>query len=154
MSVAEIRQNAREIRARLRRPPNAVMDMGIDLKRKKQPTIPLYAVVKITELEPPKPVKVTLAMVLEATGDYYSFGKKEIIEPNRTKRVSLARHIVFYLTKKLTKIPGSQVCFHMNRDHTCGIGSVKKISSLIESDPTISQAVYEIEQRIISGNYS
>lgn len=154
MSVAEIRQHAREIRVRLQRPPNAIMDVGIDLKRKKQPSIPLNAIVTITEVIRPKPIKVTLAMVLEATGQYYSFRVKELKEHNNKPRVSLARHIAFYIARKLTGLTGQQIAYDIGRDHTCGIHSERKINELIKTDEILKETIKLIEKKIINGHYS
>jgi hypothetical protein len=95
MSVSEdLRRNAYDVRRRLRNPPNAVVDLGIDLKRRFQPPV-IIAIEPEPEPEPvveapvelpkfiePHPPEILLVHSIDICGDHpISVEIKEIAPP-------------------------------------------------------------------------
>lgn len=83
--ATQIIQRAKEIRARLRRPPNAVVDHGIDLKARKRPAEPLpHPPTPLTMAPIEAPSGPTLAIVTEVmdstqqcSWEHYDFPEEE-----------------------------------------------------------------------------
>lgn len=148
-------QRYAEIRNRLRRPPNAVPDTGIDLKRKKEPPSPPEPK-KILPEPPPRKWEeikrrdITFSSTLEYTANEFGLSIKEIRERNRTKRVSLPRHVAVYLGHKHTKQSLAAMGKYLGMDHTTMIYARNKVKSLVESNEAIHSKVAAIEEKLFA----
>lgn len=133
MSATHAVLHARQVKQRLRFPPNAVPDYGIDLSRKSEPIPYVIAPVAV----PPKietinsissriaALSLELDALIEKHEDmtwevmkqraprvediqfvvarYYGFTRVELRSPRRDANTVYARHVAMYLAKKLTQ---------------------------------------------------
>jgi hypothetical protein len=167
MSVSEdLRRNAYDVRRRLRNPPNAVVDLGIDLKRKPEP-IPLIQFVppelESTQIaENPQPVEIgepleipaflPVREIQEVCPKYPSIRQIQVTvskfmlvsiddmkSERRLQKSTRARQIAMWLCKQLTPQSYPSIGRHFGgRDHTTCLHAVRRIDELRETDPVIA----------------
>jgi chromosomal replication initiator protein len=84
----------------------------------------LYDIVSVDE-----PVRITPAMILEATAHLYGFTVDAICGPSRTRPLVTARQVAMYLVRTLTEYSYPAIArVFGGRDHTTVIHAVAKIS--------------------------
>ena len=161
--AAEIIRQARDIRLRLRRPPNAILDTGIDLRRHlKVPTpVPpppmprIRARVHISEIVK-EGKKIKIDMILRAVSDGYLVGIVDLKSPSRRPAVAFPRHIVVYLACKYTKLSCAGIGRMLKRDHTTILYARDRITQLM-SEPLFNhetaKKVFAIEEALFAGDY-
>lgn len=159
-------RRAREIRKRLLNPPNAVEDIGIDLKRKPKPTpkpepesvlehrIAFCRVSIITDLislEEPKPMK--LLTIINFVAASFGITVPTIIGESRQKLAVTSRHVACYLGFKHTGMSMAAIGRRLDRDHTTIMHAIRKIKQRIADDTILALIVSEIESRLLSLPY-
>lgn len=161
MSVVAYRaENAQQLRRRLFDPPNAVVDQGIDLKRKFVPVVltpepePIAApepepmlVEPVVPAEPPPPPDVPMFLIgpmvndiIETVAAYYKLTPRDLISSRRTQNVVRPRQIVMWLAKNLTTRSMPYIGKRLNdRDHTTVLHGVRKIEAMRQTDPEMQR---------------
>src|SRR5712671_5115907 len=145
-NIRTIMENYKEVRNRLRRPPNAVPDTGINLRRAPETAPPAPLIV----LEPPpKPVEpnhppfipfrrtdLTFSSMLQFAAKEFNISGKDIRSRQRRQEISLPRQIAIYLAAKnhLQSLAG--MGRYLKMDHTTMIHAKQKITALMASDAT------------------
>jgi hypothetical protein len=157
MSALPAIKHARAVRQRLRHPPNAVADQGIDLKRK-----PELAVVEPAPPSPPEPaplpgidtplpecvLKDVVARIAPgALGirsiqlvvcEYYGVSLIDLLSSRRTKAIVLPRQVAVWLCRRLTPHSLPALGPHFGgRDHTTMLHNARRIDELRQSDPAM-----------------
>jgi hypothetical protein len=179
MSLVE----ARERRERLRNPPNAVRDYGIDLKRKvipieqrdepqevpvkEEPSIEVFGprVLTLDDLAfgplvhpdiKPQPMRVAMIATIQClVADHYGISVRELLSNRRTPRVVRPRQVAMYLAKTLTlrSLPEIGRRF-AGRDHTTVLHSVRKIAAERLTDPVLDSALNGLENLLVAFPYN
>jgi hypothetical protein len=175
MSLVESKETPFARRRRLYNPPNAVPDLGIDLKRlpppkAAAPTAPKYE----TEAEIiDRQIKhhrgrleCALARREKLFGKRNSpriediqdvvcavFGveKSEMMSRRKTPYLVMPRHVAMFLSKELTglSLPGIGRKFAF-RDHTTILHAVRKITGLRPNDPELDNKIAIVEAMLAS----
>ncbi len=163
MSVAiEACNHAREVRNRLRNPQNAVVDEGIDLKRKPKPVIQISA-----PIEPPKPQAfwvcgpimsyalsygrpaITIRDIQKMVARQFEIDLPDIISGRRTTRLVRPRHIAMYLCRKFTTASTTSIGRHFGgRDHATAIHAVQKITDDRATDGALDSMLTMFETNL------
>ena len=161
--MLEAQVKAREIRARLWRPPNAVPDLGIDLKRLPRGAVlsekKLVAFHRMMEKEPYREeVQLSLMPLLEfaptfmavlnLVADYFDMGIKDLMGLSRRGHHSYARHIAFYLVGKHAGLPCNKIARKFHRHHTSVMYGRDKIAGLVRAGGLTAETVRELEKRL------
>jgi hypothetical protein len=146
----------REVRARLRNPPNAVPDRGIDLRRKPEPVVEVLPEVtrafwwppQVTEIAidrtPPSVVDIQIAVSI-----HFQISVLDIRSSRRTKDVVLPRHVAMYLARKLTLSSMPRIGFHFNkRDHTTVLHAWHKIGRMIAEGHPVADDVAQLMEQL------
>jgi hypothetical protein len=165
MSLAqEAQTRAREIRARLIRPPNAVPDFGIDLKRlpkgtvlvqKKEPE-PVEVLEYSLPLDlfpatlPPTKVLVDFKSILTVVAQYFSLGVRDLMGPSRKPKYTHPRHLAIYLATIHTDLSASAIGLKLYRDHSTILHGKWKIADLVAKDSNTAQLIKELEGRLLA----
>jgi hypothetical protein len=163
-----LRAPARDVRARLFRPPNAVPDRGINLRRDTSPPppkktlthefpawLPMMLILmdnlrKMKELEE----KVAAAAIdqadqikpiIRATAQHFGVKPTDLVSQRRTYSIVRPRQVAMYLAKTLTKrsLPAIGRRFG-GRDHTTVMHAIRKIERLVATDPTVATEIEHI----------
>lgn len=159
--------NALQIKRRLQNPPNAVLDEGIDLKRKPAPPVLPEPVVEV--VAPPIPyglgnihpdiqvtfcrpeTRVDVISIIREVARRYKVTVTDIKSPRRTMDVVHPRHIAMYLAKVLTQnsLPRIGKLFG-GRDHTTVLHAVRKIEKLRQPDSALDSELTDMTEAIRS----
>lgn len=151
--VLEYQQKAKEIRDRLIRPPNAVKDIGIDLKRLKPGTV-LMEKRRLGQAPKEKAKEQRIinvggaSLVMEVVAGYFGLGVLDLLGPSRKMKYVNARHIAIYLASKHTKLSSIAIGRVFHRDHSSCIHGRKKIELLLSTDPAMPSLIMALEERI------
>jgi hypothetical protein len=160
ISPKNLANHYRAIRARLRYPPNAVPDMGINLKRPKktEPCIeevapkPTTAAVTYYPLNyvPFKRKDLTFSSTLDFTAKEFGITPKEIRTHTRVQNIALPRQIAVWIAHKNKLQSLSGMGHYLNMDHTTMLHARDKIIGLIEKDDTLKQRILSLEEKLIA----
>lgn len=168
--VAEMLQHVKEVRQRLLFPPNAVPDLGIDLKRKPMdpktpPTPPIektsgvleYPIadcrVTIKSLPPPEEKTLKIVPILRAVSDYYGVTIPEIKSLIRNNRCVAPRHMVFFIAARRSGMSIAAIGRRFGKDHTTILHAVRKMRAKYLLDDQLAQTVKLLENRLFAGEY-
>jgi hypothetical protein len=156
-------ERAAEINQRLRRPPNAVKDEGIDLRRHRK-TPRKYSQV---EIEPQRVIKpfsnvklpsspyiprVSVMEIRNYTCQFYGVPLDKMLADCRKPVIALCRHVAIYMIRdKLKKSWGEIMPFFAYRDHTTLLHSYKVIKGkLLFGDTELGQQIEEMWNAIVA----
>jgi len=170
MSLVE---RAREIHQRLRNPPNAVPDHGIDLRRHRQQCVTVeikperFDTFTQAQAEPATPYGVGSAVPrygltydFSGTFTYFTFIRNiqkavcnakgirldALLSKRRAAPIVRARMIAVYLARKLTEKSFPELGRRFGgRDHTTILHSVRKIAAERLVDPKLDRELTELE---------
>jgi hypothetical protein len=146
-TAAEILQRYREVRARLRNPANAVIDTGIDLRRRSyappEPIVPVFIVPK----ERGTPTERMLSLIVKVVADYYRISPAEMQSAVKIARYVMARHVFVYLAATRTKASLSAIGRSIGKHHTSIMSAHKTVLRKLR-DPILRQQVAELEERL------
>ena len=144
-------ERAKAVRARLMRPPNAVIDKGIDLHRMPPGMRYITPTLMPLPLPPKRVIKGRTSLVtaiLDTVAGHFNLGILDLTGPSRTPRCSRARHLAAHLIMEKTTLSSSAVGKILNRDHSSILYGKNKIRGLMESNPTMKAMVDDIENLI------
>jgi hypothetical protein len=172
MSLVE----ARERRDRLRNPPNAVRDYGIDLKRKVIPIqhidevhavavntwevfgpklrtaddLAFGPIVHPVEKEEPPP-RLTVYEIQRVVSRYYNVSKVDLLSERRTANIVRPRQVAMYLSRKLTLRSFPYIGLRFGgRDHTTALHAVGKIEALRLTNQRLDAELIELESMFVA----
>jgi len=93
--------------------------------------------------------RIGIQEILRETCKYFGVTEDGVRGPRRTSEVTRPRQVCMYLTRNLTRHSLGEIGSHFShRDHTTVMHAIEKISTLMESDPTIRAAVTVIRERL------
>ena len=96
-----------------------------------------------------QPHPVTVADVLGTVAEHYNIPEKAITSQNRSKEISLARHVAVYLCKQLTKSSLAEIGFKMGkRTHATMLHSIAYVRDQLEFDPVMRQHIAQLESAL------
>jgi hypothetical protein len=163
----DLQQRYIEIRKRLRRPPNAVVDQGIDLRRNRlPPTKGTPTPVPLTEkarpfheirvfiseqCRPPKTIDV--GMILRAVAHHYRVRIDDIKGRSRHATVVEPRHVAIFLALRLTTRSSVALAKDIDRDHSSILHARDKMILRIEAGEPVSEVIQFLEKGIKAGHY-
>lgn len=162
--VQEMQSNARQIKQRLRTPPNAVKDNGIDLKRKVEP-IRLVPDTSLDVFGPkpptlddiafgpvvcaPLPAPSRIEAIQRAVMQKYRLTRLELISSRRTGDIVRPRQIAMYLCKILTPRSLPEIGMRFGgKDHTTVLHAVRKIEAQRDQDAILNAEVLDLIEAI------
>lgn len=151
--VMEAQRHALSIKTRLRNPPNAVPDFGIDLKRKAKPIQQLVAepndvfgpILPSEEelafgpkVHPAPPPASRIEQIQRAVVKRYGITRMELLSSRRTNQVVRPRQIAMYLCKMMTPRSLPEIGRRFGgKDHTTVLHAVRKIEARRSQDPIL-----------------
>jgi chromosomal replication initiation ATPase DnaA len=168
MSAADMVRTYREVRTRLYRPPNAVSDSGIDLKKKRIPKPPEISPVFEPETKevlentvpPPRERKPIMVKTIErAVCSAFNLKPQELWGESRKPALTYPRHIAWYLACEHTNLSTPGVARHTTlvgcncRDHTSIMHGRDKIKDLLTRDGYTKVVIRLLEFMLFTGEY-
>ena len=95
---------------------------------------------------------ITIEHIMNTTADYFNITVKQLVSPNRSRQLVIARQICMYLCRELTdeSLPTISNAFG-GRHHSTTIHSLEKIKKLMEEKRDIYNAVQKLTNKIKQG---
>lgn len=91
--------------------------------------------------------------IIKATAEYYSLSEDELRGQNRSKNVAAARQISMYLIRTLTNMSLKDIgAQYEDRNHTTVLSSIRKVETLLKTDPETAAVVRDITSNINNNN--
>jgi len=91
--------------------------------------------------------QLSLKQISSVVGDYFNVSEQQLLSPNRSKRVALARMVVMYLAREYTNLTLSQIGAELGgRDHSTVSHGANKIAREVLEDPYVEQAITQISR--------
>lgn len=171
MSLVERLRGVRDLHERLMNPPNAVIDEGIDLKRKPKvqsitsivyvdpreerikELISLIGKIRteLTQLQQPlDPRAPTTENIMSVVCERFKCSKIDLKSDRRTHPLVNYRQIAMYLVKKLTLRSLPEIGRRFGgRDHTTVLHAVRKIEAHRLTDPILDDQLKEMEAALV-----
>lgn len=158
-------QRAKEIRQRLRFPPNAVPDHGIDLTRKSTaykgdnpppgtpPKKPLFVSLK-KKTKPEIRIPVLMDDIVDAVCDHYGVTPNSIRSDSRISILCHTRRVVTYLASKMLGKSLSSIGRSLNKDHTSILHAKRKFNISLQRNSELLNEVNKIEASIVDNHRS
>lgn len=156
--MSQLISNYNKIRDRLRYPPNAVLDDGIDLKRKRIPKSVVAEcavdktaiVVNITEVKRPVSERVGLRLtdIERAVCEHFKITNVTLHTRRRSKEYVYPRHILWYLACKHTTLSLPIIGRKHNYDHSTILHARDKISEMVLVDQRTTNIVKRLESML------
>lgn len=170
MSITvELQQRAKAIRNRLRRPPNAVQDTGINLSKpwngKKglesgstMLPLPVFVIpraqVKVIEYhqDPPPPPPVFTAEDILKFVERYTFTSIEMMKsPARDSRIVLSRMVAIYLLQRFSRTNAAAAIGRiLHKDHTSILHARRKIAKEFKANSPIANTIRGFESALLT----
>ncbi len=89
--------------------------------------------------------RVSISKIMKVVSTHYGVSGEAIKSKTRVKEIVLPRQIAMFISRKLTKMPLTEIGDNFGgRDHTTVLHSCDKISSLIEKDDLIKKDVKKL----------
>ena len=93
--------------------------------------------------------KVNLDTILRATADFFSLKTSDLKSNKKQKAIAIPRQSAMYIARKMTSLSTIEIGQRFGgRDHSTVIHAVKKVESRMESDPSFSRTISELQKYI------
>lgn len=171
----EIRRNAREIRQRLRRPPNAVPDTGINVTRissgVKGDQIPektervevangeeviqeeILIPIIIPGIAPTVEFPLTFNRILTVVADHYGLSVQSLKTASREHHVCRARWMAIHLGVKMLRNRSiASMARELRKDHTSLIYARDQMEIRINNDNYLAETVNNLHEVVLGAN--
>lgn len=164
-SVEEMQRNARLIRERLRRPPNAVPDKGINITRissgVKGDGVPAYTPRVNVDPQPPEPkvhesvkMPLTFNRILKVVADFYGLEVNDLVTGKRLQRLTKARWMAVHLGIKLLKNRSiASMAREMKKDHTSLLYARDEMDKYVSNNEMLRRVVNSLEEVVLANHH-
>ena len=96
-----------------------------------------------------QPRQTSITDIMEAVTKHYNLHEKALTSANRSRDITMARHVAFYLCKKMTNSSLTEIGFKMGkRTHATVLHSISLITERIEYDPVLRQHISQLQSAI------
>src|SRR6266852_856110 len=150
--------NCKAIRERLRRPPNAVPDTGIDLRRGRATAAPpqtepeqsIQPLLDWPKIIPFRRTDLTFSNTLAFISAEFNITPQDIRKHKRTRDVSTPRQIAIWLTyrNKVNSLAGMGK--YLDMDHTTMIHARNKVQEWFDGSSLFRQYILPLEARLLA----
>ncbi len=92
---------------------------------------------------------ISVENIKKVVAEDFNITLKELTGNKRTKQIALARHIAFYLIREMTELSLADTGYEFGgKDHSSVINGIKRIESLIQTEPVINQKIEYLKKTI------
>lgn len=139
-------KNIRELEGAI----NRLLFYSINIKQSKHIDLPL-AIESVSSIINVKETERMLSeeRIIEVVADYYNLTVSQLKGNVRTSQLALARHISMYLIRTMLDVPFKKIGQTFGgKDHSSVMSAVEKVESNLKTNPQLSQAIHEIQNRL------
>ncbi|MGB4589694.1 MAG: chromosomal replication initiator protein DnaA [Clostridiaceae bacterium] len=142
--ATKIKSNIRELEGALIR----VMAYS-SLTNNKNITVDLAAEALKDIISSSQTKNITIDLIQDVVANYYNLSIQELKSQRRTRNVAYPRQIAMYLSRKMTDMSLPKIGDEFGgRDHTTVIHAYEKISGMIKTDDSLTNAIKIITKKI------
>ena len=142
-------RNAKALRRQLMNPPNAVPDLGIDLRRALAVNEPAVEGPAVKVDRPPKriealpeptrdcsilPPSPSLNDIISRVARYYGMTRDELMVRKRIPALVWRRDVAIFFCRRTTRKSLPAIAREFGRDHTTVLYAIRKIEDLMNTD--------------------
>jgi chromosomal replication initiator protein len=96
-----------------------------------------------------QPQTISIEDVMDAVSKHYNVSEKAIMAQNRSRDISMARHVAVYLCKQMTDRSLTEIGYRMGRrTHATMLHSIAFVRDMMEHDAVLRQQIAQIEATI------
>ena len=96
-----------------------------------------------------KKKEITPQIIKETVADFYSISVDSLLSERRDREIVMPRQIAMYICHTMLSLPYKRISTLFDRnDHTTAINACKRISDMIEEDPTFASVLEDIKKRM------
>ena len=96
-----------------------------------------------------QPQTISIEDVMDAVSKHYNVSEKAIMAQNRSRDISMARHVAVYLCKQMTDRSLTEIGYRMGRrTHATMLHSIALVRDMMEHDAVLRQQIAQIEATI------
>ena len=96
-----------------------------------------------------QPQTISIEDVMDAVSKHYNVSEKAIMAQNRSRDISMARHVAVYLCKQMTDRSLTEIGYRMGRrTHATMLHSIAFVRDMMEHDAVLRQQISQIEATI------
>ena len=96
-----------------------------------------------------QPQTISIEDVMDAVSKHYNVSEKAIMAQNRSRDISMARHVAVYLCKQMTDRSLTEIGYRMGRrTHATMLHSIAFVRDMMEHDAVLRQQIAQIEASI------
>lgn len=139
-------KNIRELEGAI----NRLLFYSINIKQSKHIDLPL-AIESVSSIINVKETERMLSeeRIIEVVADYYNLTVSQLKGNVRSSQLALARHISMYLIRTMLDVPFKKIGQTFGgKDHSTVMSAVEKVESNLKTNPQLSQAIHEIQNRL------
>lgn len=139
-------KNIRELEGAI----NRLLFYSINIKQSKHIDLPL-AIESVSSIINVKETERMLSeeRIIEVVANYYNLTVSQLKGNVRTSQLALARHISMYLIRTMLDVPFKKIGQTFGgKDHSTVMSAVEKVESNLKTNPQLSQAIHEIQNRL------
>lgn len=139
-------KNIRELEGAI----NRLLFYSINIKQSKHIDLPL-AIESVSSIINVKETERMLSeeRIIEVVADYYNLTVSQLKGNVRASQLALARHISMYLIRTMLDVPFKKIGQTFGgKDHSTVMSAVEKVESNLKTNPQLSQAIHEIQNRL------
>src|SRR5271155_3319462 len=156
----DLLQHYREVRLRLRYPPNAVPDTGINLRRAREPvallpppepTLPSAESIPASsfrEYQPFVSTSLTFSSTIAISAAEFGLTAKDLHKKCRTRAICFPRQVAIYIAAKQGRWAASWMAHRLDLDHSTVLHAQRKIATLVETNAALRERIANIEAEI------
>lgn len=97
-----------------------------------------------------KKKEITPQLIKETVAEFYSISIESMNSERRDREIVMPRQIAMYLCHDLLSLPYKRISYLFDRnDHTTSISACRKISTMIENDPTFASVIEDLKKRMM-----
>jgi len=142
--ATKIKSNIRELEGALIR----VMAYS-SLTNNKNITVDLAAEALKDIISSSQTKNITIDLIQDVVANYYNLSIQELKSQRRTRNVAYPRQIAMYLSRKMTDMSLPKIGDEFGgRDHTTVIHAYEKISGMVKTDDSLTNAIKIITKKI------
>jgi chromosomal replication initiator protein len=96
-----------------------------------------------------QPHTTTVTDIITAVAKHYNLPEKALLAQNRSKEVSLARHVAAYLSKEMTDSSLTEIGYRLGkRTHATILHSIAYVREMSENDPVLRQNIAQLQSAL------
>jgi len=84
------------------------------------------------------------SLVIDTVATFYGYTAEELLSPNRTKKLTMARQAAMWLSRQLTDLSLPEIGRVFDRDHTTVMHAVRKVQAEVDANLATTKSLNDL----------